>query len=830
MTIATTSESLKADKKSEKSDENIALSQSMSDATRTLYEARLNKSATTDSNPKSMKDLPSGKISQDGSISFLATQEQSGRAGAGVDKTRDSTKPTVKEGPKIDGKGHVYEVDYADGQSRKFRYSSKGTLNQITDLNGQVSNLDSTTGKWVYEKQQQGTIGAAGIGLNLASYSKQEDYVNPKVSRDGTLTYSTSDGMDKTFTADGSSVVKNSKENSITKTNADGQVTQVDYSNGQNRQFEYTKDANGKSHLSKFTDSDCKTYTLKDSKWLSQDGCDSGITNVAVDADGKVSRTSKEGQITATKTDLSTTIENPNHSLLTQKADGQVAQINYGNGKIVKFEYSTEPQAGQLNKIINTDGSTTTLDLDGKWKDQCGVDTGITDVRMQADGAYTFIDKDNHMVLNDTDGKQKMTSQTTDQIKQSATQIHEAENNKLLWLVDRPDSGQINDIVQNMSPTDRYVLEQQYQQMYGTKLTDDLTTHLGSKYAAQANEMLYVANLQEDAAKYIPDTPGSDGKSQRQAYLDNMNTFIERAHEKGMSDEQIAGTFAASQKLLEAQDGKVNEKLRVQLAQQIMDEAAHPERIDQGHHLSCTLSDVESRTWTNRPDVMANTVAEVALNGYYTAPDGKQITIPAQNFIPDGEAIDNPPKDNARSFASQLIQATLCNDIVQRETPPKYYTQLPPTQDASSGEFWTDADGKPLAVSDGEKKGKPWAFDGLNSLDIAKQIKRLTGDDGTVFRQGYTGDDLVGFNGEKELQEKIQQAKKDGKMPIIIDVAHDDPLFGGSKPLGTERKGTNHVVCIDAYNADTGMVHINNSWGAVDDKWVPIHDLYQATV
>lgn len=815
-----------------------------------------NKVLTLDFNPQ-LKGLPRGNVAADGSIGFDA-----GSAVKDAVKLADkAVTPEVKK----DASGNVVEVDYANGQSRKFGYDDKGKINQITDVDGRVAKLDDKTGKWEWQKTTGGGSGGAhgspggdhspappppdgskskggesGLGGMMGGImsAAAPDYVNPKVSADGTFSYSTSDGKNKEFNPDGSGTVSNTKDNSTVKTDSAGHVSEVDYGNGTKRQFEYTSDGSGVSHLTKFTDTDGKSYNQKDGKWVNADGSASGLTDVSVTRDGQFKETSKEGQSTTFATDLSRTVENPNHSVLKEDANGRINEIKYENGKTVTFGY--DDCTKDPNKITGTDGKTITKGTDGKWKDESGNDTGIKDVRLQADGSYTYVDQGNHLVMNDTDGKPKTTTETIDQIKQHAKDIHDAENNKFLWLFNNPDGGKVNDIIKNMSPTDRYVLEQQYQDMYGKKLTDDISSNLDKKDAAHANELLYVANLQEDAAKYIPDAPGSDGKSQRQAFMDNMNTFLDRAHQKGMSDEEIASTFAATQRLLEAQDGKVSEQLRQQLAQQIMAESAHPEQTDQGQHLTCNVTDIETRTWFNHPSVMANMVADVALNGSYTASDGKQITIPPQNLIPDGEAVDNPPRDGARSFASQLAQAAMCNDIGQRENPPKYYTQLAPSKDASSGEFWTDASGKPLINQDGDNKGKPMAFSGIGYVDIAKECKRLTDEDHTTFlHRNYGGaDELVGFKDENDLKDKINQAKKDGKMPIIIDVTADDPLFGGKYPSGDRslgpdgkpnRHGADHVVCIDDYNPDTGMVHLDNSWGSNSDKWVPLHDLYQAT-
>jgi hypothetical protein len=272
-----------------------------------------------------------------------------------------------------------------------------------------------------------------------------------------------------------------------------------------------------------------------------------------------------------------------------------------------------------------------------------------------------------------------------------------------------------------------------------------------------------------------------------------------------------------------------------------MHNAAHPDQIDQGGHNTCNVTDVEMLTYSRNPSQAARMVADVATTGEYTAQDGKKITIPPQNLIPDAEARTNPPDDGRRGFASQLFQVTALNDAAQRWDPPKYFTNLPPGGGADSGEYWTDAHGNPLLREKKDDKGnvvkdangnpvmEKDSFGGLGYHEISDEVKRLTGEGHSVLVSWKDGK-LHSFESEDDLRGIITDAQHDGKMPLIIDVTADDKLFGGDKPVGDkDRHAGNHVVVIRDYNPSTGMVRVDNSWGSSSDKWVPLTDLYNAS-
>lgn len=837
---------------------------------------------------KSLEHLPHGGVSIDGSLLFRShdggVQQLGGkteqRHHLEIGKPPGADKPT--QGVKRDAHGRVIEVDYANGQSRKFGYDKKGELNSITQPDGTIvakdgnewkikssprpsrgvsdglglggiaaegiansaadvivkeqAKKDATGGNGSKEehggedthgsRDNKGAInsllsalnGLGGIGGGKIGGDGRADLIDPKVFPDGTFSYGTHDGSHHTVKPDGSHDFKKADGSAVSQ-DPDGRTTTIDYSNGQKRTFEYN---NGR--VSKVTDTDGKMFEFRNGRWVGPDGKPSEKTNFSVDRDGAVTYQDKDGARVTQGTDRKCEVTNANGSHMSRDAYGDITEERLKNGQTRKFEYGG---GGQPIKITEPDGGVVTQDAQGNWSD------GRKDVHIDDDGTVHYVNKDNHVVTDGTDGNRRISSKTADELRQSAEELHDLID-KSYPLINRLTGPMINRELENLSPTDRALVAQEYEKKYGKKLTDDINNSLSEGDAASANKMIYGAQLQEYAARHMPE-------SQRQAFMDNMNEFMNRAVRDHVSDKEVADTLGQMLRIGNASDAKVTGEQQIWLTQQIMHNAAHPDQIDQGGHKTCNVTDVEMLTYTRNPSKAAAMVADVALTGEFTASDGKKIIIPPQNLVPDAEARTNPPQDGRRSFASQIFQATTLNDAGQRWNPPKYFTNLPPDGGAESGEFWTDEHGNPLLREKTDNSGNAQKdahgnpimekdrFDGLGYHEISDEVKRLTGQDQSVLVSWKDGK-LHSFETEDDLRNLITDAQRNGKMPLIIDVTADDKLFGGNKPVGDkDRHAGNHVVVIRDYNPTTGMVRVDNSWGSSSDKWAPLTDLYNAS-
>ncbi len=337
--------------------------------------------------------------------------------------------------------------------------------------------------------------------------------------------------------------------------------------------------------------------------------------------------------------------------------------------------------------------------------------------------------------------------------------------------------------------------------------------------------------LEENARKYLSNSRGLDAKSERKTFLEDVQSFKVNAAGR-LSEAQIESVFASVNKLFEAKSGKIPEQLRHQLAAEIMNQAAHPDNVDQGTHGTCAAAVVEGRTWWRSPDITAGVIAQIAIEGQWTSFDNKTITVPDQALIPDSESRIYPKTENLRSFASQIFEVGIYNDWGQRDNPPRWYTlQHPEADEAADGGWLASRDSSELLRND---KGLPINPDfGFAEIGLYNQL--LTGGDGqtSLVNAQYGFEDcptVATFKDLDQLTRMIGDLKMKGNLPIAIGVAaYDHTVFGGDQSSYEPIHQVNHVILIDDYDSQSGMVKLNNSWGPEQDKWVRLEDLYYAT-
>jgi LysM repeat protein len=326
----------------------------------------------------------------------------------------------------------------------------------------------------------------------------------------------------------------------------------------------------------------------------------------------------------------------------------------------------------------------------------------------------------------------------------------------------------------------------------------------------------------------------------------HMAEFEHRAHEQGLSQEEVAKYYHEVNRLLESRgDQPVSQSERVVLAEQIMQQAAHPTSIDQGQHNTCNVTTVEARLYTRNPSEAARLVTDVATTGQFTAQDGTVVNVPPGSLGRDSEAQGNPPGYGDRSHASQIFQVTAVN-LHHATTPFQYtdsagvvhnvpaggmrYEQVPNPVPPDTGERLYDTTTTPPTLVKNEPD--------LTDDGIVRVNNRLTGDTGTsvmIDHSEYVYGNASGVDtvsSEQQLNDKIAQAARDGNLPIIIGVhTGNEPLLhdsGGGEAGGS---GGGHVITVTGYEAGPpARVQIDNQWGERVDyqgnRSMSVHDLY----
>ncbi|MBI1272254.1 LysM peptidoglycan-binding domain-containing protein [bacterium] len=303
----------------------------------------------------------------------------------------------------------------------------------------------------------------------------------------------------------------------------------------------------------------------------------------------------------------------------------------------------------------------------------------------------------------------------------------------------------------------------------------------------------------------------------------------EFARRTDVSREEIRRSFEQVERMLTADSAVLSQQDRNLLAQNFMHHAKDPSNIDQGHYNTCNATTMQERLFSKDPSKAAEILATTAINGSWKAPDGKKIKIDPASLVPMPESRTSPPADGTRSFATQVLNNVLINDILQRRSPPQTYSQLSMNADGTplapgdNGERLYEKDGSEVRNPDGSFYRSPGVFSGEMSMGL----RRLTGDKRTVISNPASDPDknLTHVRSAEELGKTLEQMQRDGKLPAIILVDADHPSFGGS---GDGTPGW-HVVTIRGYDPETGEVQISNQWGSAYDRPMSLDDLFAST-
>jgi len=303
----------------------------------------------------------------------------------------------------------------------------------------------------------------------------------------------------------------------------------------------------------------------------------------------------------------------------------------------------------------------------------------------------------------------------------------------------------------------------------------------------------------------------------------------EFAQRTDVSSEEIRRSFEQVERLLTAERATLSQQDRNLLAQNFMHHAKDPSNIDQGAFNTCNATTMQERLFSRNPSIAAEMLATTAIDGKWTAPDGKVVTIDPASLVPMPESRLSPPADGSRSFATQIMNNVLINDMLQRRNPPQTYSQISmnpdgtPLSPGDNGERLYDNQGNEVRKPDGSFYRAPGVFSG----EMSQAMRRLTGDSGTVISNPSAdpNENLSHVRSAEELGRTLEQMQREGRLPAIILIDADHPSFGGT---GDGTPGW-HVVTVRGYNPETGEVDISNQWGAASDRSISLQNLFDST-
>lgn len=338
----------------------------------------------------------------------------------------------------------------------------------------------------------------------------------------------------------------------------------------------------------------------------------------------------------------------------------------------------------------------------------------------------------------------------------------------------------------------------------------------------------------------------------RAALLADMQKFKERADKDKLSDGEYTRTLEQVTKLLEARDGKVSAADRVLAAQGIMYNAARPDTICQIGG-TCGGASTEHKIFCKYPSVAADMITSAALKGQWTGKDGKIIKMPEANLASEDGFRQFPPADGQPSYASQLFQITVINDIGQHCKPPMTYLRQAKVEEKNGNSTISYVPEK-WVLENGEKRpfaspgtGNFSRTGGLTSFAVANEIYRLTGEKNGVMANrkfdnddcpasqrppGISDDNLTDVRSTDELETKVRELKEQGRLPAVVCVSGlaVSALDGSRCFIG---QAQDHFVTVAAYqpakDGQPAKVLLHNQWGSGFNGWMNLKDFYKTT-
>lgn len=277
---------------------------------------------------------------------------------------------------------------------------------------------------------------------------------------------------------------------------------------------------------------------------------------------------------------------------------------------------------------------------------------------------------------------------------------------------------------------------------------------------------------------------------------------------------------------------RVSRDDRVLLARQVMHHAAHPYRTDQGYHGTCSVSTVETRLYTRKPEFVARLIADVALTGSYKAGDKSVYHFPANDptFKKDGDGL-------TRTLASQLFVATAVNVFwsnQERDPSGKPIEKGTLRYEQRRIDRGKKDGGECLIDTKTGKRVEDWSA--INISRVVEMSRRLTGqDERFAITHATRGkyDDVIAVTSKEELRNNLIKMKADKLLPASTSVNTGSRFFGDQPATPTM-----HAVSIVDFDEKTNTVMVDNQWGDEADhlglpgtsRRLTLDEFYQATI
>jgi YD repeat-containing protein len=262
----------------------------------------------------------------------------------------------------VDQQGRTIASTDANGNSVAVKYKDEHSTDIVEikeTRNGQTHTYTKQGNDWVDEKGNK--TGAR----------------DPVLDKDGNYSFKNADGSKTTRKSDGTEVVSSLDDQDKPET--------ITYPDGSKHTIKY----NGQDVAAVLGADGKPVYAFDGKQWVNGKGEPQDFANIRYD--------SKGNQIITTKDDAD----------VTTNTNGKVTDIAYADGSKRSFTYNDKG----IETITETarDGQTVKTyhqNDKGQWVDEKGVATGNSNPQVDAEGNYSFTNKDGKTVTTTTDGKQ----------------------------------------------------------------------------------------------------------------------------------------------------------------------------------------------------------------------------------------------------------------------------------------------------------------------------------------------------------------------------------------------------------------------------------------
>jgi hypothetical protein len=363
----------------------------------------------------------------------------------------------------------------------------------------------------------------------------------------------------------------------------------------------------------------------------------------------------------------------------------------------------------------------------------------------------------------------------------------------------------------------------------------DRAEHGHQKNESRVDKSMH--KLEDDAKKLLKDHKIS--QSDYEHMTKDIEHLRERVRKNQVDANEAAKVYEQMDKLINVPNGAISEDKRILLGENVLYHAAWPHKIDQGKYNTCNASAIQEHLFTHQPAKAAEIAVSVALYGGFesgTGPDRKWINIDADSLVPSSESAKSHPDPGDRSYATQVLNLAIANDIVQRENPPHFYHQIPEGNVSFPGHpgdatHRTNADdnGERLVNEDGSEAtlpGKPSpehspGYAG-HADQLASELKRLTGESGVVIANEQIphsqSADIVHIHSAADLDKVL----KHHKMPMMLAIDAIHPPWSAGFSVG-------HVITITGYDPVNHRVTVSDTHDPKFDTTLPLDVVYQAS-